>query len=30
VVGAPADTPERLVAGYLAGTLKTGGNVCDH
>ena len=30
VVGAPADTPERLVAGYLAGTLETGGNVCDH
>jgi ATP-binding protein involved in chromosome partitioning len=30
VVGAPADTPERLVAGYLEGTLKTGGNVCDH
>jgi predicted Fe-Mo cluster-binding NifX family protein len=30
VVGAPADTPERLVADYLAGTLVTGGNVCDH
>jgi len=30
VVGAPADTPERLVADYLAGTLETGGNVCDH
>jgi len=30
VVGAPADTPEKLVASYLAGTLETGGNVCDH
>jgi predicted Fe-Mo cluster-binding NifX family protein len=30
VVGAPADTPEQLVADYLAGTLETGGNVCDH
>jgi len=30
VVGAPAETPERLVAGYLDGTLKTGDNVCDH
>jgi predicted Fe-Mo cluster-binding NifX family protein len=30
VVGAPAETPERLVGDYLAGTLKTGGNVCDH
>ena len=30
VVGAPGDTPEILVAAYLAGTLKTGTNVCDH
>ncbi len=30
IVGAPAETPERLVAGYLAGTLQTGKNVCDH
>jgi Mrp family chromosome partitioning ATPase/predicted Fe-Mo cluster-binding NifX family protein len=30
VVGAPAETPERLVADYLAGTLKSGENVCDH
>lgn len=30
VVGAPAETPETIVAEYLAGTLKTGGNVCDH
>ena len=29
-VGAPADTPERLVGDYLAGTLKVGANVCDH
>ena len=30
VVGAPVDTPERLVGDYLAGTLRTGENVCDH
>lgn len=30
VVGAPADTPERLVGDYLAGTLQVGENVCDH
>ena len=30
VVGAPADTPENLVAAYLGGTLKAGENVCDH
>ena len=30
IVGAPADTPERLVGDYLAGTLKVGANVCDH
>ena len=30
VVGAPADTPERLVSEYLAGTLRVGENVCDH
>ena len=30
VVGAPTETPERLVAEYLAGTLKTSENVCDH
>jgi ATP-binding protein involved in chromosome partitioning len=29
-VGAPADSPENLVSQYLAGTLKTGENVCDH
>ena len=29
-VGAPADTPENLVAAYLSGTLKAGQNVCDH
>jgi len=29
-VGAPADSPEDLVAAYLKGTLKTGENVCDH
>ena len=30
VVGAPADTPERLVGDYLSGTLQVGENVCDH
>jgi predicted Fe-Mo cluster-binding NifX family protein len=30
VVGAPAETPERLVGDYIAGTLQTGDNVCDH
>lgn len=30
VVGAPADTPEELVAAYLGGTLKAGENLCDH
>lgn len=30
VVGAPAGDPEQLVQAYLAGTLETGANVCDH
>jgi ATP-binding protein involved in chromosome partitioning len=30
VVGAPAEIPERLVADYLAGTLASGENMCDH
>jgi len=30
VVGAPSETPERVVADYLAGRLVTGENVCDH
>ncbi len=30
MVGAPAEAPERLVADYLAGTLRQGENVCDH
>jgi predicted Fe-Mo cluster-binding NifX family protein len=30
VLGAGADTPEKLVSDYLAGTLQTGANVCDH
>jgi len=30
MVGMPAETPEALVADYLAGTLKAGENVCDH
>jgi predicted Fe-Mo cluster-binding NifX family protein len=30
VVGAPAETPEKLVADYLAGTLQSGTNLCDH
>ncbi len=30
VTGAPRGRPEDLVRAYLAGTLETGGNVCDH
>jgi len=30
IVGAPVEAPETLVADYLAGTLQTGVNVCDH
>jgi ATP-binding protein involved in chromosome partitioning len=30
LAGAPAESPEALVKAYLAGTLKTGANVCDH
>jgi predicted Fe-Mo cluster-binding NifX family protein len=30
VLGAAAETPERLVSDYLAGTLQVGENVCDH
>ncbi len=30
VVGVPSETPDLLVAQYLAGTLQAGGNVCDH
>ena len=30
VVGAPADSRERLVSAYLDGALKVGANFCDH
>jgi predicted Fe-Mo cluster-binding NifX family protein len=30
LVGAPAESPEALVQAFLAGTLKSGPNVCDH
>jgi len=30
LVGAPAETPETLVTNFLAGTLQSGQNVCDH
>lgn len=30
VIGVPADRPETLVEQYLAGTLASGPNVCDH
>lgn len=30
VIGAPAETPEQLVSAYLAGTLQSGDNICDH
>ncbi len=29
-VGAAVETPEKLVSDYLAGTLRVGGNACDH
>jgi predicted Fe-Mo cluster-binding NifX family protein len=30
VVGAPAETPEKLITDYFEGTLQVGENVCDH
>ena len=30
VVGAPSETPERLVEDYLDGKLQLGSNACDH
>lgn len=30
IVGASAETPETLIADYLAGTLQVGNNICDH
>jgi len=30
IVGAPSETPERIIADYFAGTLQTGDNLCDH
>ncbi len=30
IVGAPPEEPEALVAAYLAGTLDSGANICDH
>jgi predicted Fe-Mo cluster-binding NifX family protein len=30
IVGAPAETPEKLAADFLAGTLQSGENACDH
>lgn len=30
LVGAPAESPEKIIADYFAGTLQLGGNVCDH
>jgi predicted Fe-Mo cluster-binding NifX family protein len=30
IVGAPVEAPEVVVKAYLAGTLKTGANTCDH
>lgn len=30
VIGAPAESPEVLVAAYLDGTLQSGDNLCDH
>lgn len=30
IVGAPAETPDSLIKSYLAGTLQSGENACDH
>ena len=30
VVGAPSESPEKLIESYLAGTLVSGANACDH
>jgi len=30
VIGASTETPERLIADYLSGTLDVGENICDH
>jgi predicted Fe-Mo cluster-binding NifX family protein len=30
LVGAPAESPEQLVSAYLAGSLQSGANACDH
>lgn len=30
VTGAPSESPEMLAKAYLAGTLETGSNACDH
>jgi predicted Fe-Mo cluster-binding NifX family protein len=30
LVGAPSETPEKLVSDFFAGTLQTGVNACDH
>ena len=30
IIGAPSNPPEQIVQDYLAGTLQTGSNLCDH
>ena len=30
IVGAPAESPEKLVKDYFANTLTSGANICDH
>lgn len=30
ILGAPCETPEALASAYLAGTLESGENICDH
>jgi len=30
LLGAPSETPEKLVQDYLAGNIRTGANACDH
>jgi len=30
IVGAPPETPEKLITDFFAGTLQVGENICDH
>ena len=30
IVGAPADSPEKIISAYMEDSLQVGENVCDH